>query len=155
MQKISAQLPLFLTGIQAFVWQEVAWLYGSSQCANLARLIWVEKETPFITVALRTGNIRQIDKQLWIELFSETPQDILYTLRVLNRARATRAEPTRSNNARDLKKYARNDQSPIMARPDAWQAMEKHILMKKERYERVRIWKHKQRLESVRHRFVA
>ena len=42
-----------------------------------------------------------------------------------------------------------------MARLDAWQAMEKHIVMKKERYERVRIWKHKQRLESVRHRFVA
>ncbi len=104
---------------------------------------------------MRTGNIRQIDHQTWIELFSETPQDILYTLRVLNRARATRAEPTRYNNARDLKKYARNDQSPIMARLDAWQAMEKHIEMKKERYARVRLWKHKQRLESVRHRFVA
>lgn len=104
---------------------------------------------------MRDGKIIQLDGRSWIELFTETPQDILYTMRVLNRARATRAEPTRYNNARDLKKYARRDQSPILAKLEAWEAMKKHIEMKKERYQRVRIWKHKQRLEGVRQRFVA
>ncbi len=104
---------------------------------------------------MRDGKIIQLDGRSWIELFTETPQDILYTMRVLNRARATRAEPTRYNNARDLKKYARNDQSPILAKLEVWEAMQRHIEMKKERYQRVRVWKHRQRLEGVRQRFVA
>lgn len=104
---------------------------------------------------MREGKIVQLENRSWIELYSETPQDILYTMRVLNRARATQPEPTRYNNARDLKKYARNDQSPSLAKLEVWEAMKKHIVMKKERYQRVRIWKHQQRLEKLRQRCVA
>ena len=104
---------------------------------------------------MRTGKTRTIDGKEWIELFSETPRDIMYTLRVLVRARATRAEPTRYNNMRDLKKYARQDQSPILARLDAWRAMERHLVVRDERIQRIRILRHRQHLAEVRQRFVA
>ncbi len=104
---------------------------------------------------MRTGNTRHIDGKEWIELFSETPRDIMYTLRVLNRARATRAEPTRYNNMRDLKKYARQDRSPILAKLEAWHAMERHLVLREERIQRIRIFKHQQRLANIRQRFVA
>ena len=104
---------------------------------------------------MRTGKIRIIDGKEWIELFSETPRDIMYTMRVLSRARATRAEPTRYNNMRDLKKYARQDQSPILAKVEVWRAMEKHIVVREERIQRIRLLKHKQRLSDLRQRFVA
>lgn len=104
---------------------------------------------------MRTGKIRTIDGKEWIELFSETPRDIMYTLRVLNRARATRAEPTRYNNMRDLKKYARQDQSPILAKLEVWRAMEQHIVRREERIQRIRLLKHRQRLASIQQRFVA
>ena len=103
---------------------------------------------------MRTGKIRIIDGKEWIELFSETPRDIMYTMRVLSRARATRAEPTRYNNMRDLKKYARQDQSPILAKVEVWRAMEKHIVVREERIQRIRILKHKQRLSDLRQSFV-
>ena len=104
---------------------------------------------------MRTGKIRTIDGKEWIELFSETPRDIMYTMRVLLRARATRAEPTRYNNMRDLRKYARQDQSPILARLDAWHAMERHLVVREERIQRIRILRHRQRLAEVQHRYVA
>ena len=103
---------------------------------------------------MRTGKIRTIDGKEWIELFSETPRDIMYTMRVLLRARATRAEPTRYNNMRDLKKYARQDQSPILAKLEVWQAMEKHLLVREERSRRIRLLKHKQRLAELRQQLV-
>ncbi len=101
---------------------------------------------------MRTGKIRTIDGKEWIELFSETPRDIMYTMRVLLRARATRAEPTRYNNMRDLKKYARQDQSPILAKLEVWQAMERHLVVREERVQRIRLFKHKQRLAELRGR---
>ena len=104
---------------------------------------------------MRTGKIRTIDGKEWIELYSETPQDIMYTMRVLLRARATRAEPTRYNNMRDLKKYARQDQSPILAKLEVWRSMEKHLVAREERIQRIRILKHKQRLAGLRQRYVA
>ena len=104
---------------------------------------------------MRTGKIRTIDGKEWIELFSETPRDIMYTMRVLLRARATRAEPTRYNNMRDLKKYARQDQSPILAKLEVWQAMEKHLVVREERGQRIRLLKHQQRLAERRQRFAA
>ena len=76
-------------------------------------------------------------------------------MQVLNRARATRAEPTRYNNARDLKKYARQDQSPVLAKLEVWRSMELHIVLKEERFQRMRILKHQQRLANVRQKFVA
>ena len=104
---------------------------------------------------MRTGKIRTIDGKEWIELYTETPRDIMYTMRVLLRARATRAEPTRYNNMRDLKKYARQDQSPILAKLEVWRAMEKHLVVREERIQRIRLFKHKQRLADLRQRFVA
>ena len=98
---------------------------------------------------MQSGKTRQIDGLSWIELFPETPQDILYTMRVLNRAHATRAEPTRYNNARDLQKYARTGQTPILARVDAWQAMQRHLAVKKERYERLRVLKRKRHVKQA------
>ena len=106
-----------------------------------------------LPLAMRTGKIRIIEGKEWIELFSETPRDIMYTMRVLLRARATRAEPTRYNNMRDLKKYARQDQSPILAKLDVWHAMEKHLVVREERVQRVRLLKHQQRLAERRQRF--
>lgn len=103
---------------------------------------------------MRTGKIRTIDGKEWIELFSETPRDIMYTMRVLLRARATRAEPTRYNNMRDLKKYARQDQSPILAKLDVWLAMEKHLVVREERSRRIRLLKHKQRLAKLRQQLI-
>jgi hypothetical protein len=108
-----------------------------------------------LPLAMRTGKTRIIDGKEWIELFSETPRDIMYTMRVLLRARATRAEPTRYNNMRDLKKYARQDQSPILAKLEVWRAMEKHLVVREERIQRIRLLKHKQRLAEMRQRFVA
>lgn len=98
---------------------------------------------------MQCGKIRQIDNLSWIELFPETPQDILYTMRVLHRARTTRAEPTRYNNARDLQKYARTGQTPILARLDAWKAMQRHLMVKKERFERARVFKRKRRVAQA------
>ena len=103
---------------------------------------------------MRTGKIRTIQGKEWIELFSETPRDIMYTMRVLLRARATRAEPTRYNNMRDLKKYARQDQSPILAKLEVWQAMEKHLVVREERSQRIRLLKHKRRLAELRQQLV-
>jgi hypothetical protein len=82
---------------------------------------------------MRTGKTRILQNCEWIEAFAETPHDILYTFQVLLRVKALRPEPTIYNNARDLKKYARTGQSPLLVRLDAWEAMLAHIARKKER----------------------
>ena len=82
---------------------------------------------------MRTGKTRILENCQWIEVFPQTAHDITVTLPVLNRICATRPEPTIYNNARDLRKYARTDQSPLLVKAHAWEAMLAHIARKTER----------------------
>ena len=85
---------------------------------------------------MRTGRTRVLENCRWIEVFPENAHDITVTLPVLNRVRATRPEPTIYNNARDLRKYARTDQSPLLVKLAAWEAMLAHIARKEKRQAR-------------------
>lgn len=71
---------------------------------------------------MRTGKTRILESCQWIEVFPKTAHDITVTLRVLNRIRATRPEPTIYNNARDLSKYAKESFAPTgrLAAGKAW-----------------------------------